>query len=325
MNSYKWKIAHASVTGTSHIERKTECQDRLDFQILETIDGEVLIVAVADGAGSSEYSQIGAELACSLFIREVTRHFESEEKLENLTKDFGAFWLQYFQQEMAEYAAKQEKQLREFACTFLAAVVGETGAVFYQVGDGAIVCSTTGESESYFFGVVPTKKIYANATDFITDNNAEKHLLYDFLREPIEDLVMFTDGIQAIAVNYQSEMPHEPFLKPMLAPLRESVDVDSKLNENLANFLNSSRINDKTDDDKTIFLASRHIPVVDESITTETLPEHENVVSASNVVISDAANESESQNDDSVIVKVSVHNLINDEEEIIVDNVEVSN
>lgn len=271
MRTSKWKIAHASVIGTAHIARDSECQDRYDFRVLETTEGEVLVAALADGAGSSERSQIGAELACSLFVEQVSIHFESEGKLENLTENFGILWLDYFRQNIGERAAEEEKPLREFACTFLAAVVGENGAVFYQVGDGAIVCSMNGDSESYFFGVIPTKKTYANATDFITDENAAKRLLYDFVEEPIQDLAIFTDGIQAVAVNYQSDMPHEPFLKPMLAPLRKAVTVDGDLNENLSKYLDSPKINDKTDDDKTLFLASRHVPAPVELINSESV------------------------------------------------------
>lgn len=42
MNQSTWKISNASVIGTSHIERGTECQDRHDFKIINTDYGEVL-------------------------------------------------------------------------------------------------------------------------------------------------------------------------------------------------------------------------------------------------------------------------------------------
>lgn len=260
MNSSAWKIAHASVIGTSHLARGTECQDRFDFRILDDSEGEVLVVVLADGAGSSELSQVGAELACRLFVQQIAVHFESEGKLTDLNKDFGVFWLEYFRQKITEQATEENKPIKEYACTFLAAVVGEDGAVFYQVGDGAIVCSLTGEAETYFFPITPTKKIYANATNFITGESAEKYLVYDYIPEAIEDLAMFTDGVESFAVNFQTEMPHEPFLRPMLAPLRKADQTNANINDNLAEFLDSPRINDKTDDDKTLFLASRHVP-----------------------------------------------------------------
>ena len=69
---------------------------------------------------------------------------------------------------------------------------------------------------------------------------------------------MFTDGIEPIAVNIQNQIPHEPFLIPMITPLRKARFVDAELNGKLEVFLNSPRINEKTDDDKTLFLASRY-------------------------------------------------------------------
>jgi hypothetical protein len=44
---------------------------------------------------------------------------------------------------------------------------------------------------------------------------------------------------------------------PMIAPLRNTAKING-LNEKLEKFLSSPNINEKTDDDKTIILASRH-------------------------------------------------------------------
>lgn len=267
MAESQWNIAHASVIGTSHLEKGTECQDRYNYRFLDTSKGETLVVAMSDGAGSSEFSQVGAELACSLFIQEVEKLLSDVEGIENLNQEFGLLWLDYYRQKITDYAEEQERQVREYACTFLSGIIWESGAVFYQVGDGGIIYSTTGEPESYCFGVLPATKEYANATDFITEKNAGNRLLYEFVEEPIKDLVMFTDGIERIAINLQAGIPHEPFLVPMLAPLHRAVADSRILNEKLAAFLNSPRINEKTDDDKTLFLASRHIPNTEEQST----------------------------------------------------------
>jgi hypothetical protein len=259
MKENNWKIAHASVIGTSHLEKGTECQDWYDYRVLNTPVGETLIVAIADGAGSSSFSRIGAEKACSLFIREIETFLSEDEGIENLNKEFGQLFLKAFRQKISDFAEEQESQTREYACTFIGAVVWDCGAVFYQVGDGGIIYSPTGEPESYCFGVIPSKKIYANTTDFITDESAEDRLLYELVNESVKDLVMFTDGIERIAINMQAGLPHEPFLIPMLEPLHKEVEDSELLNKKLEAFLNSPRINEKTDDDKTLFLASRYL------------------------------------------------------------------
>ena len=93
-------------------------------------------------------------------------------------------------------------------------------------------------------------------TDFVTDETAMHRLRFNFVEEEIEDLILFSDGIFPVAVDFQTNEPHAPFLAPMLAPLRNGADGDG-LNEKLASFLASPKINEKTDDDKTIILASR--------------------------------------------------------------------
>ena len=276
MAKNRWKIAYASVIGTSHLEKEIGCQDCFDHRIVNTSIGETLIVAMADGAGSSPFSRIGAEKACSLFIGEIETLLLDGEEIENLNKDFGKLFLNAFQSKIADLAEEQEKNVRDYASTFIGAVVWDNGAVFYQVGDGGVIYSSTGESESYCFGILPSKKIYANATDFITDETAEERLLYEFVNEPITDLIIFTDGIERIAVNIQAGLPHEPFLIPMLEPLHKEILNYEQLNKKLEAFLNSPRINEKTDDDKTLFLASRYIQISIEGETDVSFDEPKN-------------------------------------------------
>ena len=76
------------------------------------------------------------------------------------------------------------------------------------------------------------------------------------LESELEDIVLFTDGIESIAIDFSTGKPHEPFLKPMLAPLRNGSD-GASLSDKLIEFLSSPAINEKTDDDKTLILASR--------------------------------------------------------------------
>ena len=92
----------------------------------------------------------------------------------------------------------------------------------------------------------------------MTDETAAESLRFELFEEAVEDLILFSDGIYAVAVDYQNNQPHEPFLMPMIAPLRNGSALDG-LNEKLENFLSSPKINEKTDDDKTIILASRGV------------------------------------------------------------------
>lgn len=279
MNKRVWRVAKASATGQAHINQNTGCQDSLSCRIINsTADGEVLTAVIADGAGSAEKGFQGAEIACKLFNDEVSAFLEiAGASVKSLTEDFGKRWISYFQQKIAETARAEERNPRDYASTLVAAVIGETTAVFYQIGDGGIVVSDSGLPGSYRFAVAPADSEYVNMTDFITDPEATERIRYNLIEEKVEDLILFSDGIFPVAVDYQTNRPHEPFLMPMIAPLRNSDSSNgngagSDLNEKLEKFLASPKLNEKTDDDKTIILASRARANIDK-IRAETISE----------------------------------------------------
>ncbi len=257
MDFEKWRYAHASVVGLSHLNNDTACQDRFACETFRLNEDEILVAAVADGAGSTSEGEIGAEIACETFVKQIKAFLQtSESSIDLLNEDFAVRWIEYFQTKVTEKAKAKDKEIREFASTLVGAVIGKSCGIFYQVGDGGAVYSTSGEAKSYRFGVEPADAEYVNMTDFLTDETAAESLRFARIEEPIEDLILFSDGIYSVAVDYQDNSPHEPFLLPMIAPLRKSLEANG-LNEKLETFLASPKLNEKTDDDKTIVLASR--------------------------------------------------------------------
>lgn len=257
MNAGVWRVSHASAIGQAHLNQNTECQDRFRCRAVETGEGEVLIAAIADGAGSTTSGGRGAEIACETFVESVTDFLNAKDaSVKSLNEEFGYGWLGFARRKISEAAQADEKTVRDYAATFLGAVVGARSAAFYQIGDGGIVFSSAAEAPNYRFAVAPAETLYVNMTDFITDETAAQRLRFSFIEEAIEDLILFSDGIFPVAVDFQTNEPHAPFLAPMLAPLRNGADGDN-LNGKLHAFLASPKINEKTDDDKTIILASR--------------------------------------------------------------------
>lgn len=256
MKNSNWRIAHASAIGMAHINQGTQSQDRFGCEIVKNKIGEVLIAVVADGAGSTTDGQVGAEIACQFFIEEVADFLNSQDSsVSSLSLEFGRFWISYFQQKVAKKAKSAKKNVRDYASTLVGAAIGESHSAFFQIGDGGAVFSTSGEAKSYRFAIAPQESEYVNVTEFLTDEMASEKLRFVIIEERIEDLILFSDGIFAVAVDYQTNQPHEPFLMPMIAPLRNGNG--NNLNEKLVNFLSSPKMNEKTDDDKTIILASR--------------------------------------------------------------------
>ncbi|HNQ14115.1 MAG TPA: PP2C family serine/threonine-protein phosphatase [Pyrinomonadaceae bacterium] len=253
-----WRFAYASVTGSAHQNQSTECQDRFLCESVATPSGDVLIAVVADGAGSTTAGQHGAEAACSLFRDTVVDFLNTKNaSVRSLNLEFGKLWVGFLRNRIAGLASESGKEIREYASTVIGTVVGDDVAAFFQVGDGGAVYSLTGEVESFEFAIPPQDSEYVNVTEFVTDDFAEGAVRFALIDARIEDVVLFSDGIYAVAVDYQSNRPHEPFLKPMIAPLRNPNGTPERLNEKLEAFLSSPKLNEKTDDDKTIILASR--------------------------------------------------------------------
>jgi hypothetical protein len=67
---------------------------------------------------------------------------------------------------------------------------------------------------------------------------------------------MMTDGLQRLALDFRTQAPHEPFFSPLFKALR-SAPVAEDLAVPLRQLLSSSSVNERTDDDKTLLLATR--------------------------------------------------------------------
>jgi hypothetical protein len=146
-------------------------------------------------------------------------------------------------------------ELREFACTLLAAIVGNQGAVFSQLGDGAIIYR---DGERYQTAFWPQNGEFANSTFFLTGQDFERNLMCRSVAGDFDEFAVFTDGLQPLALHYASRSVHGPFFEPMFAALR-SEPTPETLESPLRIFLNSESINERTDDDKTLVLATRRL------------------------------------------------------------------
>jgi hypothetical protein len=71
-------------------------------------------------------------------------------------------------------ATEADLKAQDFACTLLAAVIGQNQSVFFQLGDGAMVQSLAGEKDLYHCICWPQQGEYANSTNFLTDADAKE-------------------------------------------------------------------------------------------------------------------------------------------------------
>lgn len=253
-----WRFIGASVVGTSHIEAGAPPQDECFAELLTAADGSlVLVCAVADGAGSATEGARGAELAVLTVVQAVEEHLKRS-TVATVTEDTNRGFLERVRAAIRREADEQGRVPRDYACTLLCAVIGERHAACVQVGDGAIVAASGGAHGVVFW---PAAGPYANMTHFVCDDDAQENVQSMCVEARIDEVALFSDGLQRLALSFANLTPHAPFFDPMLAALRAAPDEECPdLEEQLRQFLGSAAVNQRTDDDKSLILATRRAP-----------------------------------------------------------------
>lgn len=248
-----WRhIAH-SLTGQSHLADGSACQDSHCVRVFGADGQTALLACVADGAGSAKYGEIGSTVACSAISDAVAAHFADHGSLANLTQDDVLRWCDEALARIRREAQMLECEHRQLATTIAAAVVMPNTSVFFQIGDGAIVLGNQG-----VYGVVfwPQSGEYANTTHFLTSVNYRSFLQFTTAPTRFADVALMTDGLERLALRFDAYTPHPPFFTPLFAALRSADDLEV-LREELREFLQSAPIAHRSDDDKTLIIASR--------------------------------------------------------------------
>jgi hypothetical protein len=254
-----WRYALAAVAGTSHARHGTPCQDSAACEVLDAADGTpVLVAVVADGAGSAARSDEGARLACARFVEALRALLAAGGGPRDLTRDFVVACLAGFQGEIAARAEAAGVAARDYACTLLAAVVGDDAASYCQIGDGAIVVAAPDEPDGYCWIFWPQQGEYERTNYFATEPTARDRIAVESAAPPVDEIALFSDGLQRLALHYEGRTAHAPFFRPMFAPVRAAGPGPAEtLSAQLATFLGSPPVNARTDDDKTLILATR--------------------------------------------------------------------
>lgn len=254
-----WRYAAVSVSGTSHEKAGLPCQDHIQVAPIPALGVPHSLIAVAaDGAGSAARAEEGARTACTNFLEFARLALDWICQAEYLTDDFGQDVLADLQDAIATLARDQQEPVGSFACTLLGALVTPDSALFLQLGDGAIVYRTAPDGP-WHLAARAQRGEFANETIFVTRSNAVEYIQAVLITEPIYEFVLMTDGVEFLAVKQPEARPHAPFLDYVLSGLRNVQEAGESLahNEWIEHFLRSGAVNQRTDDDKTLVLATR--------------------------------------------------------------------
>ncbi|WP_043381467.1 PP2C family serine/threonine-protein phosphatase [Methylobacterium sp. UNCCL125] len=256
-----WRLVLAVARGTSHEGSNAPCQDHAGCRVVDTDEGDVLVAVVCDGAGSAAHAEVGAWLAVETAMELVELHFEEGGRMADVDLACGRAWVARVADALTRHAAAEGRPLRDYACTLLVAVVGASGAAFLQVGDGAIVISR-GEDEDWSYVFWPQHGEFANTTNFVVSHDATERLEFAYVPERLQEVSVFSDGLENLVLHQATRTVFEPFFRQMLAPVRKLAGpgLDAALSADLTAYLSSPRVCERTDDDKSLVLASRLSP-----------------------------------------------------------------
>lgn len=190
MMNMKWDIIQSAVQGRGHELNGVPCQDKT----ASMSEGNLHVVALADGAGSAALSHYGAEHVVQLMCQYMHKHFDRLYASSNAAAVRDEI-VKMLQHELISLAEEKSCHVRDLASTLLVAVVKGTHYILIHVGDGVIAYRKEGVMK---VASMPSNDEYANCTIFTTSSRAlrDMRLLKGELGS-IEGFALMSDGSAA--------------------------------------------------------------------------------------------------------------------------------
>ncbi len=183
-----WKIIGQSVTRNfpSSIAAAT-AKMRSTSKPIHLPDGdEALICCVSDGAGSAMHAAKAASYVVKTTVQALSELVALDGEVdESLLIGI----LEQVYDDLLQFANEKNENINEYSCTLLGAVITEFTAVFFQVGDGAIIRDTNADQYAPVWW--PHNGEYSNTTAFLVDDGNMSHLRVITLRETIKEVATF--------------------------------------------------------------------------------------------------------------------------------------
>jgi serine/threonine protein phosphatase PrpC len=252
-----WKAVAQCSIGIMHLQNNLPCQDFAKYEKL--LENSILVGAVADGAGSAKFSDIGSQTAVEsavdslkvLVEKSETGYFNPQLPSEELAKEWFTNLQNQVLEKFMQISQEGSYSCDDLACTLLVFIATPDWMAAMQIGDGFIVVRYPEDDYELLFQ--PHKGEYVNETTFVTSKTAIDDMQVKVLQKQLSFICVATDGLEQVAC-LKDWTPYRPFFEPLEDYLTNTEDPE-KESESLERFLNSERLNKRTNDDKTILLA----------------------------------------------------------------------
>jgi hypothetical protein len=254
----RWSVVAASVVGGAHVRAGVSAQDAF---AVEQIDG-VLLLAVADGAGSARLGAVGAPLAVSLAIQAMRRLAAPDSLRES------AYWhrmlrvgpdqvLRRFRR-AASAVARADRGLRtKDLGTTLTVVVAQPPRIgVFAVGDGIVVIRTASAGLELLVAPAGGADRPPGVTTLLTSRDAGTSARRMVAEVPdLTGVAVSSDGMDTLLVEYVDAQPVGPGAAQfdrLFARAEQAGGIDGMA---LTRLLTSPQVCALTDDDKTLVVA----------------------------------------------------------------------
>jgi hypothetical protein len=213
---------------------------------------EALFIVCADGAGSALRSEEGSRWACNELILAIQDNV-ARSGTDAVDAAMLADAIHVARERLLQNAADMGCSPREFASTLIAVAVTPRQVLVAQIGDGVVV---VGAGESLQVAIAVEQEML-NVTDFLVDSNAMDNLRqWSAPAAGIDSIAVSTDGLVPVLVDQRRNEPHPPMFSMFFEAMKSAAD-ETEISERLLAFIQSERVCQRTDDDKTIVLAHR--------------------------------------------------------------------
>jgi Protein phosphatase 2C len=151
-----------------------------------------------------------------------------------------------------QIAEEENSLLRELASTLIVVVATTQIVAATQVGDGAsVLFDGAGDLVTL---TRPQPAEYINETTFLVSATYLEGAQLVIRKGIARNIAIISDGLQMLALKMPGGDPYAPFFKPLF---RFVANAGEDAPEQLAGFLRSQRVSERTDDDLTLLLAAR--------------------------------------------------------------------
>lgn len=254
-----WRAIAYSATGRLHQQQQRPCQDYSQYRLLESM----VIGAIADGAGSARYAEVGAKLAVETSLNFLATPIDNSKSAAialqgkpTPTLDRArTLFTQVVQQVLIALTAQAkivECRLADLASTLLVFVATPEWTMALQIGDGFLVVGTPA-TQQYQLLFQPQKGEFINQTTFVTAADVLEQMQVCVCPGLQPFVCAASDGLETVAIRLRDWLPYPPFFQP-LADCLQTLTGPGEAETYLQTFLESERLNARTLDDKTLLL-----------------------------------------------------------------------